>query len=125
MLGLGAGLASIVPYLGFIVGIASAGLAAFFQFEGWLPLLGVGAVFAFGQVLESFFLTPTLVGEKIGLHPVFVIFAILAGGQLFGFLGVLLALPIAAVVKVMVLHLHSHYRHSELYGQNKAQDCDD
>lgn len=116
VLGIAAGLASIVPYLGFIVGIGAAGLAAFFQFDSWWPLLGVAAVFSAGQLLESLFLTPTLVGEKIGLHPVLVIFAILAGGQLFGFLGILLALPVAAVVKVMVSHMHQHYRQSQLYG---------
>lgn len=116
VLGLAAGLASIVPYLGFIVGIVAAGLAAFFQFDSWLPLVGVAAVFGVGQLLESLYLTPTLVGDKIGLHPVLVIFAIMAGGQLFGFLGILLALPAAAVLKVMVSHLHEFYQRSELYG---------
>lgn len=115
VLGLMAGLASIVPYLGFIVGIVAAGLAAYFQFDSWWPLLGVAAVFGVGQVLESVYLTPTLVGDKIGLHPVIVIFAVLAGGQLFGFLGILLALPAAAVIKVMVLHAHQAYRRSEFY----------
>jgi predicted PurR-regulated permease PerM len=115
VLGLLAGLASIVPYLGVIIGISAAGLAAFFQFDGLLPLLGVAAVFGVGQVLESTVLTPMLVGEKIGLHPVVVIFAILAGGQLFGFVGILLALPVAAVIKVMINHVHDYYKDSELY----------
>ncbi|GAB3375841.1 AI-2E family transporter [Spongiibacter taiwanensis] len=122
VLGLAAGLASIVPYLGFIFGISAAGLAAFFQFDGWLPLLGVAAVFGVGQLLESLYLTPTLVGDKIGLHPVLVIFAIMAGGQLFGFLGVLLALPAAAVIKVMISHLHEFYRRSDLYGGTSSDD---
>ena len=121
VLGLAAGLASIVPYLGFIFGIVAAGLAAFFQFDSLLPLLGVAAVFGVGQLLESLFLTPTLVGDKIGLHPVMVIFAIMAGGQLFGFLGVLLALPVAAVIKVMVSHLHEYYRASEWYAESKPE----
>ena len=127
VLGLTAGLASIVPYLGFIVGFGAAGLAAYFQFDGLLPLLGVGAVFTVGQVLESVFLTPTLVGEKIGLHPVLVIFAVLAGGQLFGFIGILLALPGAAVIKVMVVHGLRRYRDSHWYddGSVAAESAED
>lgn len=117
VLGVTAGLASIVPYMGFVVGISSALLVAFFQFDSWLPLLGVMLVFGVGQMLESMVLTPKLVGERIGLHPVLVIFAILAGGQLFGFLGVLIALPVAAVFKVMALHLLQAYRESEFYGR--------
>lgn len=124
VLGITAGLASIVPYLGFIVGIVASGLAAYFQFEGWMPLLGVAAVFAVGQMLETMFLTPYLVGDKIGLHPVLVIFAVLAGGQLFGFLGILLALPAAAVIKVMVLHLYRYYQHSNVYNQPDKQHRD-
>lgn len=115
VLGLAAGLASIVPYLGFIVGIAASGLAAYFQFDISWQLLGVAVVFGIGQLLESLYLTPSLVGDKIGLHPVMVIFAILAGGQLFGFLGVLLALPVASVMKVMAGYLHQRYLHSEWY----------
>jgi len=116
VLGLAAGLASIVPYLGVIVGIGAAGTAAFFQFDSLWPLAGVAAVFGVGQLLESMLLTPMLVGEKIGLHPVVVIFAILAGGQLFGFVGILLALPVAAVIKVMINHLHASYKQSGFYG---------
>ena len=115
VLGLMAGLASIVPYLGFIVGIAASGLAAYFQFDLSWQLLGVAVVFGIGQVLESVFLTPTLVGDKVGLHPVMVIFAVLAGGQLFGFLGILLALPVASVLKVMATYLHAWYVRSEWY----------
>jgi predicted PurR-regulated permease PerM len=65
------------------------------------------------------FLTPKLVGDRIGLHPVAVIFAVLAGGQLFGFLGILLALPVAAALNVMVRHLNDHYRQSDLYTRPK------
>ena len=115
LLGLIAGLASIVPYLGFIVGILAAGLAAYFQFHDWVPLLWVAVVFGVGQVLESVLLTPLLVGDRIGLHPVAVIFAIMAGGQLAGFVGVLLALPVAAVIMVWLRLIHSHYRKSNLY----------
>ena len=73
-----------------------------------------------GQLLESFWLTPWLVGAKIGLHPVAVIFAIMAGGQLFGFLGVLLALPVAAVLVVVLRYAHERYTHSQLYGADDA-----
>lgn len=105
-IGLVAGLVSFVPYLGFIVGLASASVAALFQFQDAWMLVWVVAVFAAGQLLDGTLLTPNLVGERIGLHPVAVIFAVLAGGQLFGFFGVLLALPAAAVILVWLRHLH-------------------
>ena len=105
-IGLLAGLVSFVPYLGFVVGLASATVAALFQFQDAWMLVWVLAVFAVGQLIEGTLLTPNLVGERIGLHPVAVIFAVLAGGQLFGFFGVLLALPAAAVILVWLRHLH-------------------
>lgn len=116
VLGLLAGLASIVPYLGFIVGIVAATIAAWFQLHDIWVLVQVAVVFTVGQMLEGMVLTPQLVGDRIGLHPVAVIFALLAGAQLFGFVGVLLGLPAAAVIMVMVRHLHSSYLDSELYG---------
>lgn len=115
VLGMVAGLASIVPYLGFIVGIASSLVAAYFQFQDWSMLLLVGLVFGIGQVLESVVLTPILVGDRIGLHPVAVIFALMAGGQIAGFVGVLVALPVSAVIMVFLRHAVAHYRSSELY----------
>ncbi len=123
-IGLLAGLVSFVPYLGFIVGIGAAGLAAVLQFQDVTHLLYVLAVFGVGQVLESTVFTPLLVGDRIGLHPVAVIFAVLAGGQLFGFVGVLLALPVAAVIAVLLRHLRHHYQASELYGQAAAEGDD-
>ncbi len=122
LLGLIAGLASIVPYLGFIVGIVAACLSAYFQYHEWLPLLWVGLVFAVGQTLESVILTPLLVGDRIGLHPVAVIFAIMAGGQLAGFVGVLLALPVAAVIMVLLRFAYGNYRSSELYSETAVDD---
>ncbi|MFD2190321.1 AI-2E family transporter [Pistricoccus aurantiacus] len=122
LIGLLAGLASIVPYLGVIVGISVAALVAFFQFESLLILLGVGGVFAFGQMMESVVLQPKLLGDKIGLHPVAVIFAVLAGGQLFGFTGVLLALPVAAVVMVLLRYLLERYKGSDLYGSKTRKN---
>lgn len=115
ILGLMAGLASIVPYMGFLVGIIAAGIAAYFQFHQFTPLIAVAGVFAVGQLLEAMVLTPLLVGDRIGLHPVAVIFAIMAGGQLAGFSGILLALPVAAVIMVLLRHLHSSYKDSDLY----------
>jgi predicted PurR-regulated permease PerM len=111
-----AGLVSFVPYLGFIVGILVAGIAAMLQFQDVTYLFYVGIVFGVGQIAESFLLTPLLVGDRIGLHPVAVIFAVMAGGQLFGFFGILLALPIAAVLMVMLRHAHERYVQSQLYG---------
>lgn len=108
LIGLLSGLAAVVPYLGFIVGVTAASVAAIFQFSDWLiPLLLVWVVYGGGQALESMALTPLFVGDRIGLHPVAVIFAVLAGGQLFGFAGVLLALPVAAVIVVLARHAHA------------------
>ncbi|MDM1715590.1 AI-2E family transporter [Thiopseudomonas alkaliphila] len=123
LVGLLAGLASIVPYMGFAVGITAALLAGVFQFGFELyPLLGIVGVFALGQALEGMVLTPLLVGDRIGLHPVAVIFAIMAGGQLFGFTGVLLALPAAAVIMVLLRHVHEMYKDSDLYTEQSATD---
>lgn len=108
-IGLLAGLLSFVPYLGLITGVTAAGIGAYIQFHDVQPLLWVLAVFGVGQLLDTLWFTPRFVGERTGLHPVAVIFAILAGGQLFGFAGVLLALPVAAVLKVWLRHLHGRY----------------
>ncbi len=115
LIGMLAGLASIVPYLGFFVGIVAAAIAAAFQFQDMIHLVYIAIVFGAGQILEGTILTPWLVGDRIGLHPVAVIFAVLAGGQLFGFIGILLALPVAAVVMVFVRHLHLSYMRSDYY----------
>ncbi len=116
LIGLLAGLAAIVPYMGFVIGIGAAITAGLFQFGGELyPMIGIVVVFMVGQALEGMVLTPLLVGDRIGLHPVAVIFAILAGGELFGFTGVLLALPVAAVIMVLVRHVHDLYKESDMY----------
>jgi predicted PurR-regulated permease PerM len=116
VIGMLAGLLSFVPYLGVIVGVAAAVVAAFLQFHDATHLLGVAAVFSVGQLLEGMVLSPMLVGDRIGLHPVAVIFAVMAGGQLFGFFGVLVALPVAAVVVVLLRHSRDEYLKSEIYG---------
>jgi predicted PurR-regulated permease PerM len=123
LIGMLAGLVSFVPYLGFIVGIVVAGIAAVMQFQELLPLLYVVLVFMTGQMVEGMLLTPLLVGEKIGLHPVAVIFAVLAGGQLFGFFGILLALPVAAVVMVMLRYTHEQYVSSSLYSKEEQSSA--
>ncbi|MBZ9557079.1 MULTISPECIES: AI-2E family transporter [Modicisalibacter] len=126
LIGLIAGLASIIPYLGVIVGLAIAALVAFFQYGDLVHLLAVAAVFAVGQMLEGMLLQPLLLGDKIGLHPVAVIFAVLAGGQLFGFTGILLALPVAAMIMVVLRDLHERYKNSRLYdaGERLPDDGD-
>jgi predicted PurR-regulated permease PerM len=118
LVGMIAGLVSFVPYLGFIVGIVLAGIASIMQFHDALHLIYVVIVFGVGQAMEGMVLTPLLVGDKIGLHPVAVIFAVMAGGQLFGFVGILLALPVAAVIMVLLRYVHERYTHSSLYGQS-------
>ena len=125
LVGVLAGFASIVPYLGSIVGIGAGLFAAFFQFGDILHLFLVLAVFAIGQTLEGTVLTPKLVGDRIGLHPVAVIFAVLAGGQLFGFVGILLALPAAAVINVLLRRVHLNYRQSNLYGAQSSSVTED
>lgn len=120
LIGLVAGLVSFVPYLGLVVGIGVAGTAILFQTHEPLDLLKVAAVFGVAQILEGTVLTPLLVGERIGLHPVTVIFAVLAGGQLFGFFGILLALPVAAVLAVIMRHIHDSYKQSQIYTDEHA-----
>jgi predicted PurR-regulated permease PerM len=115
LIGVLSGLISFIPYMGVIVGISLAGVAALLQFQDVMHLVPVCIVFLVGHSIEGMFLTPWLVGNRIGLHPVVVIFSILAGGKLFGFLGVLLALPIASVVMVLVRHAHELYRGSDFY----------
>ena len=117
LIGMLAGLVSFVPYLGAIVGIVMACIAALVQFHDLIHLVPVAIVFIIGQSLEGMVLTPMLVGDKIGLHPVAVMFAVLAGGQLFGFLGILLALPVASVIMVLLRHAHELYRYSDFYAQ--------
>ncbi|HEX5121769.1 MAG TPA: AI-2E family transporter [Rhodanobacteraceae bacterium] len=115
LIGMIAGLISFVPYLGAITGVLMGLIAAIVQYQDWQHVAYVAIVFAIGQTLEGYVLVPRLVGEKIGLHPVAVIFAVLAGGELFGFVGVLLALPVASVVMVLLRYAHERYTASELY----------
>ncbi len=114
-IGVVSGIVSFVPYLGLIIGLVLAGLAAVAQAQSIVALAGVVVVFVVAQLIEGMLLTPRLVGDRIGLHPVLVIFAVMAGGQLFGFFGVLLALPAAAIVSVLVRFAYNHYFFDRLY----------
>jgi predicted PurR-regulated permease PerM len=114
-IGILAGLLTFIPYLGAIVGFVLATLAGLIQFQSIAGLAPVWIVFFLGQMLEGMVVTPWLVGDRIGLHPVLVIFALLAFGKLFGFFGVLLALPASAALMVAFRRLHQTYTESTLY----------
>ena len=114
------GLFSVVPYLGFMIGIVLASIATVIQFQDWWHFIYLMIIFAVGNITESYILMPLLVGDRVGLHPVTVIFAILAGGQLFGFIGILLAVPVAAVIMVLLRFAKERYLQSPLYHQTEA-----
>jgi predicted PurR-regulated permease PerM len=114
-IGMVAGLLVFVPYLGAFTGLLLATLAALLQFDGWTGLLMVWGVFAVGQFLESFFVTPKIVGDRIGLSPFWVIFSLMAFGQLLGFVGMLLALPLAAVCLVLIQEGTQAYWRSDYF----------
>jgi hypothetical protein len=114
-IGVFTGLAVFVPYLGFGLGLMLALLAGILQFASLQAVLMVAVVFGLGQLLESFWLTPKWVGERIGLHPLAVIFALLAFGQILGFVGVLVALPASAVILVGLRRARAQYFESQIY----------
>ena len=109
------GLAIFIPYVGFGLGMLLALVAGLLQFASLYGLVAVAVVYGLGQVLESFVLTPRLVGERIGMNPLMVIFALLAFGQLFGFVGVLIALPLSALLVVAARRLRLAYLDSRMY----------
>lgn len=115
VIGMCAGLLSIMPYVGSGAGLVISVLVAWFTTNQWSEVVGVLAVFGIGQFIESNFLTPRLVGNNIGLHPLWVIFALMAGGSLFGFVGLLVAVPVAAVIGVMVRFFIGEYQKSPYY----------
>jgi len=114
-IGVIAGILVFVPYLGMVIGLILASLVALIQFQEWSSLIPVWIVLGIGQLLENMVVVPWLVGNRIGLHPVVVIFALLAFGQLFGFVGLLLALPASAVLLVWLRHVRKQYLESTLY----------
>ncbi len=115
LIGLIAGIVSFIPYLGVLIGIVIASIAAFLQFHEILPVIYVFIVFGAGQILEGMILTPLLIGERIGLHPIAVIFAVMAGAQLLGLFGMIIALPVAAIILVLLKYYHKQYLKSDLY----------
>ena len=116
VIGLIAGAISFIPFVGTFVGAVMALGMALVQFPpDWMGVVKVAVVFVIGQMLEGNVLSPKLVGDRVGLHPVWIMFALLAGGALFGFVGVLIAVPVAAVVGVLVRHLIGRYRDSQYY----------
>ncbi|MBR4927535.1 MAG: AI-2E family transporter [Alphaproteobacteria bacterium] len=115
LIGILSGILSFIPYFGFLTGVVLSILVALSQSAGWGLWVGLAVVFIVGQVLESYILTPKLVGENVGLHPVWVIFALMAGGVLFGFLGILVAVPVAAVIGVLVRRAIKWYEQSPVY----------
>ena len=121
VIGLIAGAISFIPYVGTFVGVTLSLGMALVQFPpDWMGVVKVAVVFAIGYGLESNFLSPKLVGDRVGLHPVWIMFALLAGGSLFGFVGVLVAVPVAAVIGVVVRHLLGRYHASSIYRGTKA-----
>jgi predicted PurR-regulated permease PerM len=115
VVGLVTGLMLFIPYVGMLTGFAVSMGLAFAQFDSAQSILLVAVVFAVGQPLEGVFLTPKLVGDRVGLHPVWILFALLAGASLFGFVGVLLAVPTAAVIGVGVRFAIGRYLAGPLY----------
>lgn len=115
LIGIIGGILTFVPYVGPATVLVLGCIAAIVQYGDWQHVVAVLVVFGVGQLVESYWLTPKLVGDRIGLHPVAVIFAVLAGGQLFGFLGMLIALPCAAVANVLLRYAEERYTHSRLY----------
>lgn len=115
LIGFLAGLISFIPYIGSISGFVVSVAVALAQFDSMGPVLQVVGVFFVGQFLEGNFLTPKLVGDSVGLHPVWIMFALLSGGVLLGFLGLMIAVPVAAVIGVLIRHAIKNYKESNLY----------
>ena len=115
VIGMTTGILSFIPYVGFLIGLVLSLILALIQGSGWSLLLWVLGIFIVGNILEGYILTPNLVGRKVGLHPVWILFSLLAGGAMFGFLGVLVAVPVAAVIGVLVRHLYGLYKSSRFY----------
>ena len=125
VVGITTGLISFIPYFGMLVGMATALAIAIVQFGEVVPVVLVLIVFGAGQIIESMFLTPKLVGEKVGLHAVWVIFALMVGGATVGFTGVLLAVPVAATIGVLVRFFLAQYLASPLYSGSDNISNDD
>lgn len=120
IIGMTAGIASFVPYLGFGLGFIASIIAGLFQFGfDWFHLSLIVGAFLVGQAAEGYVLQPLLLGDKIGLSPLWVIFAVLAGASLLGFVGMLIALPVSAVINVLFRHLYAYYQSTDFYKGRK------
>lgn len=120
IIGLAAGMANMIPYMALVVGLAPALLLSWAEHQSWLNLIGVCGVFGGAQLLEGTLLSPKILGKRINLHPVWVLLAVIAGGSLFGFFGMLLSVPAAAVIQVFARHWVETYRNSSLYRDKPA-----
>ena len=116
-IGVVSGILVFIPYVGFMLGLVLATIAGLGQFESWSSFMLIWLMMGIGTLLESFFITPWLVGDRIGLHPMLVLLSLFVMGSLLGFVGVLAALPLAAIALVLCRHLRRHYINSEFYGR--------
>jgi predicted PurR-regulated permease PerM len=123
IVGLVAGLASFIPFVGAIIGLLLSVGLALVQFDDWVRIAIIAGIFVFGQMLEGNFLTPRMIGERVGLHPVWIMFGLLAGGAVFGFVGLLLAVPATATIGVGVRFALEQYKRSKIY-RGKGRDGD-
>jgi predicted PurR-regulated permease PerM len=114
-IGVASGILSIIPFVGSLFGLVASVGMAFYQFGGWEYPLIAFIIFATGQLIEGNYLTPKLVGESVGLHPIWVIFVLMAGGALLGLLGMIIAVPVAAIIAVLLRHAISQYKQSTYY----------
>lgn len=124
-IGIIAGVLSFIPYVGSGFGLIVSMILAFIQFDEATSIIMVFGVFMVGQILEGYVLTPKLVGDRVGLHPVWILFALFAGGSLLGFLGVLIAVPVAAIFGVLIRLGLSYYRASPLYGARQIKAAEE
>jgi len=115
VIGVATGILSFIPYVGTLTGAALSLGFAILQFDSWTPVLVIGGIYLFGQLVEGNVLQPLLVGDRVGLHPVWVIFSLLAGGALMGFVGILIAIPVAATLGVLIRFFVDRYLKSQFY----------
>lgn len=121
LIGIVAGLANMIPYMALVVGLAPALLLCWVEHQSFPRLVAVAAVFAGAQLLEGAVLSPRILGKSVNLHPVWVLLAVIAGGSLFGFIGMLVAVPAAAAIQVFVVHWIRLYKHSRIYRAPPAE----
>lgn len=115
LIGILGGILTCIPYVGFFVAFGAGMIVAFFQFDSWSRIAIVGGIFLLGNILEGYFVTPRLIGGKIGIHPAFVIFGLFAGAALFGFVGMVLSLPLTTVFSVIIKFMKRVYMNSQYY----------